>query len=442
MIVSPPRLNCLHDIDAVIFAGGFGTRLQGVLRDRPKPLAIVGEKPFLAWLLDWLAAAGVRRATLCTGYLAEMIEAELGSQHGSVALQYVRETQPRGTGGALMDALAHTTSQTVLALNGDSLCLADLNDFVAAHGRLGSPASLLLTQVDDVSRYGQVEIDRAGRVRQFVEKGGTPRSGWINAGVYLLDRDVLNCYAGREGLVSLEREIFPDLIDQAKLLGIQAANSRFIDIGTPETLAAAESFLKSSGLVNALNVGQRSDRPAVFLDRDGTLIAERHYLSRPEQVELLPGAAEGVRRMNEAGLRVFLASNQSGVGRGYFSLEQLGAVHDRMTELLRAEGARLDAIYVCPHHPDETCDCRKPAPGMIEQAVREYGVSPQHSFVVGDKPCDIDLGAGVGATTILVRTGYGAQYEQDPACRPRFVGDDLRAAADYIILTIQARGSH
>lgn len=234
----------LSDCEAVILAGGLGTRLRSVLADRPKPLARVAGRPFLAWILDMVVAAGVRRAVICTGYLAHMVEDELGRQHGSMELSYSREETPRGTGGALLDALQQTSSETILALNGDSLCLADLRQFAAEHRRRAAVTSLLLTQVNDCSRYGRVELDADGRVRAFVEKGGEAKPGWINAGVYLIRRDALLDWPSSSEPVSLEREIFPFWQTSGQLWGHAQGAAPFIDIGTPQTLAAAEGFLR------------------------------------------------------------------------------------------------------------------------------------------------------------------------------------------------------
>jgi D-glycero-D-manno-heptose 1,7-bisphosphate phosphatase len=170
-------------------------------------------------------------------------------------------------------------------------------------------------------------------------------------------------------------------------------------------------------------------RRFVLLDRDGTIIVERDHLSSLEQVELLPGAADGLRRLRQLGLGLIAVSNQSVIGRGLIDETQLDAIHRRLHELLKAEGVVLDAIYVCPHRPDAGCDCRKPMTGLVQRAAREYDFDPADSFVVGDKECDIELGRRVGAATILVRTGYGATEELRPGVKPDYVEDDLRAAA-------------
>ena len=175
-----------------------------------------------------------------------------------------------------------------------------------------------------------------------------------------------------------------------------------------------------------------TNRRFAVLDRDGTIIAERHYLSDPDQVELIPGAAWALRRLRELGLGLTVMTNQSGVGRGYFSEERLGLIHRRMCDLLEAEGVTLDGIYYCPHTPDDGCDCRKPKPGLLERAARELDFDPKTSFVIGDNEGDIGLGLGVGATTLQVRTGYGAKVAAEGRVTAAHLVDDLAEAARVI----------
>ncbi len=177
--------------------------------------------------------------------------------------------------------------------------------------------------------------------------------------------------------------------------------------------------------------------PVVLLDRDGTIIAERHYLSDPNEVELLPGAAEGLSRMRNSGCRLAVVTNQSGIGRGYFDMPTLEAIHGRMLELLLREGVEIEGVFFCPHAPEDRCDCRKPLPGLIEQAAAALGFDPGRCFVVGDKPCDVELGQAVGAVTILVRTGYGAAIEAEKSCRPDHVVNDLVGASAVIEKALQ-----
>jgi len=175
-----------------------------------------------------------------------------------------------------------------------------------------------------------------------------------------------------------------------------------------------------------------TQRRFVVLDRDGTIIVERGYLSSPDQVELLPGAVAGLRAMGEMGLGLVVVTNQSAVGRGFFDMPRLEKIHGRLRELLAADGVELDGIYVCPHTPKDGCNCRKPLPGLLFQASRELEFDPARALVIGDKPCDIELGRGCGATTVLVCTGYGAEHKTARTVMPDYFADDLMEVAEII----------
>ncbi|MDD4951547.1 MAG: HAD-IIIA family hydrolase [Desulfovibrionaceae bacterium] len=409
---------------AFVLAGGLGTRLAAVLPDRPKVLAEVAGRPFIFYLLDRLAAAGIGRAVLCTGHLAADVERAVGRVYPGLAVDYSREDRPLGTAGALSLALSRFDGDPVLVLNGDSLTDAHLAGFLAWFREQGADAAMLLVRVEDCSRFGRVLTEASGAVASFEEKGGASGPGWINAGVYLFRRAFLERVLP-QGPCSLELDVFPRLAGRG-LLGF-LSQARFLDMGTPESLARAGEFVR----------GLSSGAAAVFLDRDGTVIQERHYLRDPDQVELIPGAARALERLKALGLKLVLVSNQSGVGRGYFSTRDVDAVHERLRAILAREGVELDGIFFCPHAPDEGCGCRKPAPGMALRAAESLGLDLGQSFVVGDKACDVDLGRAVGATAILVRTGYGAGHEA--LCRPEHVADDLPGAAGIIEEIIRER---
>ena len=181
---------------------------------------------------------------------------------------------------------------------------------------------------------------------------------------------------------------------------------------------------------------------AVFLDRDGTIIEEVGYLDRPERVEFFPWTIDAIRVLNRAGLAVVLVSNQSGIARGFFTESVVDDVHRRMEEMLAAGGAHIDAYYYCPHHPDgrvpalaKVCECRKPARGLVDRAVAEFGVDPGRSFVVGDRWLDVDLARTVGAKGVLVRTGYGDSEERKGSqdVTADAIVDNLIAASSWIL---------
>ncbi|MBK8185458.1 MAG: HAD family hydrolase [Candidatus Competibacteraceae bacterium] len=180
-------------------------------------------------------------------------------------------------------------------------------------------------------------------------------------------------------------------------------------------------------------------RRFVLLDRDGTIIVERHYLSDPAGVELLPGAAQGLRKIQALGLGLVVITNQSAIGRGYFDEARLDQIHARLRELLHEERISLDGIYYCPHRPEDHCECRKPESALPNRAARELGFNLPESLVIGDKECDIELGQRLGATTFLVLTGYGRETDANKQVRSDFVVADLEEAASRIEHLLQQR---
>jgi NDP-sugar pyrophosphorylase family protein len=229
----------LRSTTAIILAGGLGTRLRPVVSDRPKVLAEVAGRPFLAYLLEQVAAAGVRRLVLCTGYRAEAVEAAFGRSFAGMHLLYSPEVEPLGTGGALRQALTLAESDPLLAMNGDSYLDMPLAAISARHDAHGGEGTVAVTLVPDTGRFGRVRTAEDGRILAFEERGTRGQAGWINAGIYLLSRRLLAAIPPT-GPVSLEREQFPKWI----AAGLYACPSEapFLDIGTPETYATAEDF--------------------------------------------------------------------------------------------------------------------------------------------------------------------------------------------------------
>lgn len=230
----------LENVTAVILAGGRGTRLRPVITDRPKVLAEVGGRPFLAYLLDQLAGTRVRDVVLCTGYLGDQIRATFGESYNKkLRLVYSQELSPLGTGGALRFALAYFNSRCVLVMNGDSFCKADLGAFWSWHCAKNANATLLLAKMADAKRFGLVEVSPEGVVVRFDEKVALQSSGWINAGIYLI-HDSLIAEISTDHVVSLEHDVFPFWINRG-FFGYRS-DGEFLDIGTPESYARAERF--------------------------------------------------------------------------------------------------------------------------------------------------------------------------------------------------------
>jgi D-glycero-alpha-D-manno-heptose 1-phosphate guanylyltransferase len=232
----------LSTVSTVILAGGLGTRLRSIVDDRPKVLADVHGRPFLTYLLDQLLDYGVKSVVLCTGHRGDQVRTEFGDTYRGLGLAYSHEPSPLGTAGALRLALPLLESESILVLNGDSLCGADLNDFWKWHHAHSVASSILLVRMTDTTRYGRVVLDDEGCVLEFVEKSVHDEPGLINAGIYLARRQLLGAIPeGRS--VSLEHEIFPTWIGQGFCGYI--GTGPFIDIGTPESYALAEQVVVS-----------------------------------------------------------------------------------------------------------------------------------------------------------------------------------------------------
>jgi len=170
---------------------------------------------------------------------------------------------------------------------------------------------------------------------------------------------------------------------------------------------------------------------AVFLDRDGTIAKDVPYCSRPEDFILLPGAAEGIRLLNKHGFKVVIITNQSGIARGYFTEEMLSRIHDKMRRDLAKSSAHVDAIYYCPHHPDDHCECRKPKPKMLLQAASDLNIDLGKSYVIGDKNIDIEMGENAGCQTILIAEGNKETDKQAPC--PDYTASSIDDAARWTI---------
>lgn len=233
-------MSCLRGVCAVILAGGLGTRLRPVVADRPKVLAEVCGRPFVTYLLDRLTGAGIGRIVICTGYMGEQVKAALGDRYGAARLAYSQEERSMGTAGAVRLALPLLDEDRILIMNGDSYCEVDLDAFLTQHREWKAEATLLLTQVSDTRRYGRVMLDDSGRVIRFEEKAQTAGLGWISAGVYLVERPLVEGIPDT-GTVSLERDVFPACIGKG-LYGY-CADGRFVDIGIPDGYLGADQFI-------------------------------------------------------------------------------------------------------------------------------------------------------------------------------------------------------
>ena len=371
---------------AVCLVGGRGTRL-GSLTDRtPKPLLLVGGRPFLDYIVHEARRFGLDRLLLLSGYRSQDIVARYhGRRFGSLSVEVVVEPAPAGTAGALVNAVDQLDEMFFL-LNGDSFL--DFNWLTLASDLERSDWTIRATLATGIegSRYGRVDL-AGNHVSGFRPEGASTQP--INAGIYLVRRAVLEDV--KRVPCSLEREILPALVERGQLVGYTAKGA-FIDIGVPDDFARAQGLLPSL-----------MQRPAAFLDRDGILNCDHGYVHRPDQVEWVDGARETVKWLNDAGYYVFVVTNQGGIAHGYYTENAVHDLHAWMQRKLQAVGAHIDAFEHCPYHPDGVVEkyrahseLRKPQPGMILKLQREWLTDASRSFLVGDRDTDVEAAIAAG----------------------------------------------
>ncbi|MBN8871954.1 MAG: HAD-IIIA family hydrolase [Rhodospirillales bacterium] len=373
-----------------ILAGGLGTRLGDLTATTPKPLLPCGDRPFLAWLMREFQRFGVEEFVLLTGHLSDAVEQAVEALARSLPrpARITLSVEPvrAGTGGAVFHARDRLDERFLLC-NGDSLFDGNLSRLLAAAAATPALGWMMLRRVPDASRYGVVTLE-GNRITAFQERPAPGAAGLINAGVYLLDRTVLDRLAP---VCSLERDLLPRLAAEGALRGVQA-DGYFRDIGIPEDLARARSELPAV-----------LRRRALFLDRDGVINVDHGYVGSRDRFEFLPGALEAIRAATEAGWHVFVVTNQSGVARGLYTEAAVQVLLAWVADEARAIGGTLDDVRYCPYHTDAALpeyrresDWRKPGPGMLLDLIRAWEVDPLRSAMIGDQPTDLQAAAAAG----------------------------------------------
>lgn len=403
----------------VIMAGGKGTRISSIAADIPKPMIKIGGKPVLEREIECLREQGFDDIIITVGHLGRVITDHFGdgSRFG-VKIEYYFESEPLGSAGALFRIRDKLTDDFLL-LNADAVFDVDFGRFAAFHKERGGLVTLFTHPNSHPYDSGLIIADENGGVRKWLTKEDErPRyyRNRVNAGLHILSPKVLDAPVS-SAKVDLDRQILRPLAGSGKMFCYDSPEY-VKDMGTPERYYAVCADFEA-GIVTGKNL--RSKQKAIFLDRDGTLNKYVGFLRNIDDFELLPGAAEAVREINASGYLAVLVTNQPVIARGEVSLNELREIHNKLETLLGKEGAYLDAIYFCPHHPDRgfagerpeykiDCDCRKPKPGMLLRAAREFNIDLGRSWMVGDGKNDVLAGLSAGCKTALLGEG---DYGQD-----------------------------
>lgn len=399
----------------VIIAGGQGTRIASVNSEIPKAMIPVCGQPIIEHEVNLCKRYGYTDFVFVLGHMGDRISSYFGDgSKWGVSITYYQEERPLGTAGALA-YLKDELTEDFFVFYGDTIVDFDMRTMQRYHLSKNADATLFVHPNDHPYDSDIVDLTADGRVRKFYNKPhaeGFISRNIVNAALFIFSPKILTqIEVGAKS--HIEKDVLPRCLEAGMQLYGYESFEYIKDMGTPERYYAVCEDV-ASGKVARLN--RNNKRPAVFLDRDGTLIKEVNLLNRPEQVELLEGAAEAVKLINKSGYLAIVVTNQPVIARNLCSLEDLEHIHSTLETMLGKEGAYLNAIYYCPHHPDKgypeerpeykiDCSCRKPKPGMLLQAAKDWNIDLQASYMIGDTERDLQAGHNAGCKeSILVET--------------------------------------
>lgn len=425
----------------VIMAGGKGTRISSVASDIPKPMIKIEGIPVLEREIECLKTQGFDDIIITVSHLGNIIMDYFGDGSENspatgkpfgVHIDYYFEKEPLGNAGALFKIKDKLTSDFLL-LNADAMFDVDFNRFVAFHQKHGGLVTLFTHPNSHPYDSGLIVADKKGAVKKWlVKEDARPQyyRNRVNAGLHVINPEVLEFVGidtdavgkigvdGKSVKVDLDRQLLKPLAGTGTMFCYDSPEY-VKDMGTPERYYSVCKDCKE-GKISAKNL--KNKQKAIFLDRDGTINKYVGFLRNIDEFELIDGVAEAIRKINESGYLAIVVTNQPVIARGEVSFEELGVIHNKMETLLGKEGAYLDAIYFCPHHPNKgyegerpelkfDCDCRKPKPGMLLKAAQDFNIDLAQSWMIGDGENDVKAGQNVGCKTVLL-SADNANYGQ------------------------------
>jgi len=403
----------------IIMAGGKGTRISSIANDIPKPMIVIGDRPVLEHEIACLRRQGLTDIVITVGHLGHIIMNYFGDgsaispvtgESFGVHIKYFIEEMPLGNAGALLQ-MKEELDEDFLLLNADAMLDVDFSRLIAYHFEKKATATLFVHPNNHPYDSGLIITDENNKVTQWLHKED-PRPNYyqncVNAGIHVLSpKAIEKCVS--KGKVDLDRDILKPLVPSGTVYAYRSPEY-VRDMGTPERYNTVQNDF-GAGTITGKNL--INPQKAIFLDRDGTLNEYVGFLRRKEDFVLVEDAGEAVRKINQAGYLAIVVTNQPVIARGEITIEELREIHNKMETLLGEQGAYLDAIYFCPHHPDKgyegeitelkvECECRKPKPGMLLYAARDYNIDLEQSWMIGDSERDVMAGEAAGCRTILI----------------------------------------
>lgn len=435
----------MNEYAAIIQAGGKGTRMLELTKDLiPKPLLELNGKPMMQWQMEYLIEYGIKNFIFIIGHLGEKIKEYFGNgSKWNVNISYIEETEPLGSAGALYYAKEKLAGKNVILVFGDVMFDLDWSRFIAYHEEKKATVTLLAhpnahpfdSDLLIVNQDGMVEgIDSKTNVRDYNYKNV------VNAGLSIFENKLL------DDLTEAKKTDF-----ESQLVRPLMANGEVYAYNTPEYVKDAgtpERFRKAcEEQTNGVWVAKslKNKQKAIFLDRDGTINVLKGFLKKAEDFELLPNVAEAIKAINSSEYLAIVATNQPVIARGECTFEELEKIHTKLETLLGRQGAFINDLFYCPHHPHKgyegeipelklDCDCRKPKIGMLLKAAEKYNIDLSQSWYVGDTTMDIQTGINAGMKTVLVKTGEAGKDGKYSA-KADFEAENLMDAVDKILHT-------
>ncbi len=375
-------------MQAIILAGGFGTRLQSVVKDVPKPMADIKNLPFLSYLFTYLKNHNITDVVLSVGYLQQKIVDYFGNSYLGINIKYAIEIEPLGTGGAIVNSLKFVDqNQPVIVLNGDTFLQIDYKKLINFYVQKESDLTIVLRHLKDCGRYGSVKIDDKNHIVSFVEKNVKQdyanESNLINGGIYVINPKLFAKYNLAKSF-SFEQEFLSPNLKKINPSGF-VVNDYFIDIGIPEDYQRAIDELPKI-----------IKNKALFLDRDGVINIDYGHVGKIEDFHFMEGIFKLCQRAHNAGYLIIIVTNQAGIAKGYYTEEQFLKLTKWMESEFLKNDIKIAKTYYCPYHIEgkvekyrEDSFDRKPNPGMLFKAIAAFNIDPQSSIMIGDRQTDM-----------------------------------------------------
>ena len=420
----------MKNIDvAVIMAGGKGSRLLSITNDEiPKPMVPVDGKPLLEYQVEKLKTYGIKKIVMIVGHLGEKIVDYFkdGKDFG-VEIDYIFEREPLGTAGAFYYLKDKIDAKDFMLVFGDIFFDMDFDRMEDFHFKNSALTTLLAHPNGHPYDSDLIQTDDTGRVIGFDSKHNV-RDYWydnmVNAGMYIINKRLLDLV--KEPVkTDFEKDILANQVRLGANIYAYHTPEYVKDVGTVDRINATVEELKS-GLIQSKNL--KNKQRAIFLDRDGTMNVSKGFISKADDLELIPGTIDAIKAINKSGALAIVITNQPVIARGECSFEELHNIHNKLKTLLGEKGAFVDDIFYCPHHPDKgfegevpelkfDCECRKPKTGMIDEAVKKYKIDLSKSYMVGDSTMDLETARNAGVKSVLVDTGFaGNDGKYDRSC--------------------------